>query len=300
MTSGGLRLYLSSLSHSVLSSGPSAALRNGWGSRQNPLEPSSRLAGNDQRSAQMPPPEAGDSILAVCPDSVARELDRLIFSSNRSEVNNTIIAVPGGVAETLSIPMNTVSGAWPGGSPILPGGLIWDIPPAAGYESAMRKLVASSQTPQDAELDIGLTPAYCPPSKIRSRDQRQISADTGSHLWKNNSVIVWRYSRNHPFAIPSLMTLANIAFQRPNRYLFDSATTAAAAVGIISDASRGGTQQERMYRISKRFGFEGFSKSAMENDLYRDKGTNSVSASSKRTSKSVVFVRGCFNRPSFR
>ena len=358
VTAGGLRLYLSSLSSSVLSSGPTAAARGGGGlagssGSSHPLAPSTKLtlchirapAGlpgrandtmlsstetlgmiqggvkpgvdcstggnlprvdaslyqqgvflaaietrktrdNDLRPLSRQSQETlGDVIVAACPDSVAREAVQILPSQAKQEKQKVVWSVPGGVAETVSFPMSTAYGI--GGSPdmdVVPGGLVLDIALATDHQSALRTLTTSSQTPQDKELELGLTPVYVPPSKIRARESRSLVAHGVQSASGSSTAMISRSASFTPWASPAFVTIFNMILARPNRSSMLEVSTTAPL-----EYSRSGLRQERNYRVSKRFGYEGFSKTAMDTATYGSKSRSAPSSTSKtsRGSKSA-------------
>jgi nuclear pore complex protein Nup155 len=297
VTTGGLRLYLSSLSSNVLSSGPAASsARNGNG---NPLAPSPRLTLCHIRSPPPPSDElpelptrmagsikprvkgvvrvdasfykqglyvaateknsAGDMIVAVCPDSVARETESLEVITNPRQEKKTLV-VPTGVAETISTPMTSAYGdSANNADAVLPGGIVWDIAPVTDQETPVMKLTTSSQTPTDSELDIGLPPAYFPPAKIQALSKSPTRLANGDHSSAGGTAVV---SRNSDLATSALKVLGNVLtnalLSRPIRQgiSFQEPTDDAGLVAEVGLRAN--------YRLSQRHGSEGFSTTAGE------------------------------------
>lgn len=321
VTSGGLRLFISSLAPSVLSSGPNAATAG-----RNPLAPSSRLTlchirsppptdssrlgdlssvesgvvgglkprligseipyvdasyynqgvfvaaveGKAKRKTDLTggPPSVGDVIVAACADSVARTVE----PADSSSKSIPKLATPGGVTENVSLPMSSAFGSKDGGDQLLPGGIVWAIAPVGDDRTAVKKLLANSQTPTDTELSIGLPPAYFPPSKVHDRDIGRQGSIGGQG---SSDTLAKRTVSPTSTAITILRNVAEQAlFARPIRR----------GLSVQDPLNRGNAHGDRKtcrdYRISKRDGSNGFSLTAAEASRYA-----AVSAGQSSTSK---------------
>jgi nuclear pore complex protein Nup155 len=247
--------------------------------------------------------KGSDLVLSVAPDSMARiaEPDEIITSHNNNRNDRTQLMAPGGLAETLSLP---ISSAYGGGSsaddtnklsntnnmtaPVLLGGLVWEIASMQDMNEddstrqrrqQVLSLTLNSQTPSDADLDVGLPPAFCPPSKSRTRQNgRSVQGGGVDRTISSSRVLtVPRYS---PWQI-----FLNALSSRPVNY------------GLSLPRPVAEPFVEQDYRISKCTGVDGFSLTAAEMGRPAPPPATTATAASAGNAPLVV-VKSARLRPS--
>jgi nuclear pore complex protein Nup155 len=225
----------------------------------------------------------GDIIVAACPDAVAR---KKLTAEDSKDKAREIVSVPGGITETMSMPMAAAYGAPSDDpTPILPGGIVWDIALMSDEESVPLKLATSSQTPTDTELGIGLPPAYFPPSKVRSQDSGVSDGKMRSPAGDSRDAIVPRNATLSSTALTIFgNVLSNVLLSRPIR----QGITFQRPMG--TELSRG-TPLQPSYRVSRRDGSRGFSATAGETSSRYGDRTRTSSASPAKTSQTVHSAR---------
>lgn len=304
VTAGGLRFYLSSLQSTVLNHGPTTTMRK---SRAEILAPSGRISFCHIRvppaadgvptvggmEGAIPPrwskmqrvnasvyqngcwvaavehtagangnKTVGSVLIATCPDSAARKVDE-----ENSKKSKDRLVVPGGVSESVSLPMASAYGEdTNNANAVVPDGVVWDMAIIPEPPSTVMRLTAQSQTPTDSELRVGLPPAYFPPSRVRARTLSNALAMRNSQqttaLGVSNDANPWSVLTN---------VMANLIFSKPIRD------------GIISPrALRTSPQQQECYRISQRDGSRGFSLTAAE------RATRTLTTTTRRTNSAAT------------
>jgi nuclear pore complex protein Nup155 len=222
----------------------------------------------------------GDIIVAACPDAVARKKETT--AEDAKDKTRDVVSVPGGITETMSMPMAAAYGAPSDDpTPILPGGIVWDIALISNKESVALKLATSSQTPTDTELGIGLSPAYFPPSKVRSQDSSVSNGKILSPAGDSRGAIVPRNATLSSTALTIFgNVVTNVLLSRPIRH---GITFQQPMLG--SELSDGAALQPS-YRVSRRDGSRGFSATAGEASR-----TRSSSSSPSKSSRTVHSAR---------
>ena len=195
------------------------------------------------------PTNVGNVIVAITPDAVARK--------KAISKNTEVIEVPGGVSEAIALPMSSESAF----SGILPGGRIVDAKSVSpSKNSALMNLVVHSQTPSDGDLANCLPPPYVPLLKGRNNSKTKSVVGTVSHSaleLASTSRLGAIIRSNGSIASPSSIAftiMSNFLLSRPLRH------------GLAYQNSLPGSglneSSAPLYRISKRYGCTGFSKSA--------------------------------------
>jgi nuclear pore complex protein Nup155 len=187
--------------------------------------------------------EVGNIIVGTNADFIARKIIK--------KDNKTIRELPGGVAETVSLP-----------TALLPGGRIIDAS-TLGFvrKSPLMKLTMNSQTPSDSELGVGLVPPYYPKvlgKEIKKQDEKKQPLSTSSLAAARSSTALTttnKSSRPSSSEI-AVRVLCNFMLSRPmgQGIAFHSA--------LPTSTSAGGSSQPQVYRISNRYGSSGFSSTA--------------------------------------
>eukprot|EP00934_Nitzschia_sp_Nitz4_P004018 Nitzschia sp. Nitz4//scaffold51_size120721//106099//111539//NITZ4_003747-RA/size120721-snap-gene-0.26-mRNA-1//1//CDS//3329553922//4008//frame0 len=267
VTAGGLRYYLSSLTPSAMSSGPSCPPfgtprhRHPWrphtrltfchvrapaplvpgkeGSQAPTLSVDQRLDASCYRlgtfvsaATQGSAGALGSAVIATSPDSVARVTQKV----EKNNTTTTSYLTPGGVCEVVSYPL-AIPGASNAGS--LPGGRVWDICPVITTNEELMSMALRSKTPSDTELGYSLVPAYAPPTKRESKPSKSKEVSQSS-------------------AVPSMRSstfevMMNIFLNRSVNF------------SAIGDRERSSSEgQLTQYRLSNRSGAKGFSVSAAD------------------------------------
>jgi len=204
-------------------------------------------AGNQSRQQRTDPRQTtseaiGDHIVATAPDFVNRK-GSLTAGGERA---------PGGVTETLSLPLSSSSSI--DNAPILPGGLVSDIAESRTKSSAAKRnilnLMLSSQTPTDSELSVGLIPEFTPSTApVSSKTNSKGSSNsTAVATWKSSfsstaMAVAWNMLPNLLLSRP---LISGIPIQKPR-----------------SEVRRSQTAMKR-YKISTRYGSSGFSLTAAD------------------------------------
>jgi nuclear pore complex protein Nup155 len=241
--------------------------------------------------------DMGNVIVTASVDSVARVKETMDPTGTASTTTGTAmdkLLAPGGICEVLSLPMSTASvssstfmGSQGNGSlasdlPVLHGGRVWEMSVNLGTESTILSLALQSKTPTDAELSVGVVPAYFPKSKIqlsspfdggKSSPQQLTSGANGNGSGSTGS--------SRSTASMAITLLKNMVLARPLRHGID----------IQRPRLEGGPGSNRQvgsqistYRVSKREGTRGFSLSAGDEKTCRPKASPSLSSSAPSSS----------------
>lgn len=201
----------------------------------------------------------GDHIVATAPDFVFRKGSKTAGGER----------APGGVTETLSLPLSSASSI--DNAPVLPGGVVSDMAHSSKETSSAKsnilKLMLNSQTPTDAELSVGLIPEFIPswtvPATSRTatngRSHGTVVASRGPSFSSTALAVTMNMIPNLLFSRP---LIRGIQIQKPR-----------------SEVRRVPTAVKR-YRISQRFGAAGFSLSAA--DISANKKETSTTRKSAR------------------
>ena len=161
-------------------------------------------------------------------------------------------------------------------TPILMGGLVWEIASMDdnGIEDRathrrreqVMALMLNSKTPTDSELEVGLPPAFYPPSKIRTQKGAGQTNRNGSAKSSSTALTVPRYT-------PALM-FWNVLWGLPiNR-------------GFALQTREAEPFAEENYRLSTRTGVNGFSLTAV--DTLRTRSSSAGVSSGGSAAKKVV------------
>jgi nuclear pore complex protein Nup155 len=196
------------------------------------------LQNPQQQSVGTTDAEVGNTIVSTNADFVHR---KVIKKDNRM-----IRELPGGITETVSLPAK-----------ILPGGRIIDSV-AIGYtrNSPLLKLLFNSQTPSDSELSVGLVPPYYPSvvaNNAREKKQGNQQASTSSMNYVQSAAMVKTTTLNRPKSSIALQVLSNFLLSRPLGYGISFRSALPASTN---------TSQGQLYRLSNRYGSQGFSSTA--------------------------------------
>jgi nuclear pore complex protein Nup155 len=184
----------------------------------------------------------GDHIIAAAPDFVLRK--------GKKDPSGVKPVAPGGVSETLSLPLCPTASIDPALS--LPGGIVSDIAQSSPAESSILMLARNSRTPTDTELSVGLVPEFVPVPEEDGWKRVQSSSNNinGSIVARNNSLASTAMTvalNLIPNLILSRPLNHGIAFQNPNHNM----------------ASRPAGRPVK-YHTSKRFATRGFSLTAAD------------------------------------
>lgn len=303
VTGGGLRLYFSALSSSVLSSGPSS-LSNGnrlrsFGSKltlchiRSPppsnlvgMKGDSRLSadivggilphvsGSNSSVVDATYYQEGQWVFAIqdrvespgCDVMVAVTPD-ISFRPREGGEGKLILDASGGLSESVSFPIAATHEKGQDGrvTLALSGGLVWEIGSDDRENSSSMDLLTHSPTPSNNELEAGLPPIYYPPSLIR----REVIDDKNTTTGENRSLVPASvFGRSRALQVMMNVIYSNI-LGRPLDYGFNHQQT-----------SFSGEHNQPVYRISKRAGLKGFSLSASER---RTPGTSQRSRGAKKS-----------------
>lgn len=194
-----------------------------------------------QRNGSAATKEVGNIIVGTNADYVARKVTK--------RENATIRELPGGVAETVSLPTD-----------LLPGGRIIDAT-SVGFSrtSPLMKLMLNSQTPSDGELGVGLVPPFYP--KIASKkkegkkkDDKKTASTSSADVARSTALVkVPTTASTISGGAIVVQVLSNFLLSRP----LGQGITFQSGLKHSEDGAR--TQQ---YRISNRCGAAGFSNTA--------------------------------------
>ena len=128
-------------------------------------------------SGNSPKSVLGDAIVVALPDFAARvssqptasgvglsntTASNMALGGTTSLAGSTTSSAPGGISETILMPMSGLHGT---SSPVLPGGRTFDVvntDSLIGSKSSVASLFMNSETPSDAELQLGLLPSFSP------------------------------------------------------------------------------------------------------------------------------------------
>jgi len=198
----------------------------------------------------------GDHVVAIAPDFVLRKGEK----------------APGGVSETLSLPMSSISTSVDDAK-VLPGGLVWDIAETATYEDPVLRLALSSQTPTDTELSLGLVPEFIPmagspASRLHFGTNGHAASiparasDSGSY---GGGIVP---NGNGSLASTALTVALNLI---PNMLLSRPLLSGMGVQKPRSDMTQRAPTPLPRYRVSNRHGVHGYSLSAADT-LFKEEG----------------------------
>ena len=285
VTGGGLRLYFSALSSSVLSSGP-VSLSNGnrvrsFGNKltlchiRSPppliMSNGSGVGGPSTWSADIAggilPHISGSGahvdatyyrdghwVVAIQDSTEAAGRDIMIattpdsaFRPREGNDGELVLDATGGLSESVSFPIPAIPGQGKGErSRVLSGGLVWEIDSDTREPSGVLQLLMRSPTPSDAELTGGLPQAYYPPSQIRQ--------NTNPDLLPSTSRAV----------VPLSSSVRSQAIHVLTNFFFNSVLKRPLDHGLYRKHGPSLVDDLPTYRVSKRTGIKGFSLSAVE------------------------------------
>ena len=185
----------------------------------------------------------GDAIVSVLPDFAARVVTADSFTATTNTSNNLSLQAPGGISESISLPLTGYEGTK---SPVLPGGRTFDIATSTNMQSSLVSLFMNSETPTDGELQIGLTPSFVPPKIYRRRNNQS----------GTSSSLVVSYDKGNGVFSSALSALSNY-IRSGQGYGFEVPTVSSNQNDLSPTVS---------YRVSRRHGCDavGFSRSAEE------------------------------------
>ena len=183
----------------------------------------------------------GDHIVFTAPDFVIRKGSKTPGGER----------APGGVTETLSLPLSATSSI--DNAPVLPGGIVSDMAqsfmPITNARSNILKLMMNSQTPTDSELSVGLIPEFVPSTSL---------ATSRTSSGSQSSTMV--ASRGPSFSSTALAVTFNMI---PN-LLFSRPLISGIQIQKPRAEVRAATAVVKRFKISERFGVAGFSLSAAD------------------------------------
>ena len=220
----------------------------------------------------------GNVIVTSCADSRARLFVKKSTSTEDSTTGDTIgshittYITPGGLAEALALPMAKSYGTTSGEDPlssVLAGGRVWEMKSVSESDSPLLQLALNSKTPSDAELRIGMVPAYFP--KATSRSSKTTVSDS------SNTKALSAGPSNQSVSSLAVTLFTNLLLSRPLRYGIDVPRN-------LTIESAGAPPKRSLnqpiYRLSKRDGLKGFSLTAgEESSSSRSNTTRSTSIS---------------------
>ncbi|KAL3822787.1 hypothetical protein ACHAXA_005952 [Cyclostephanos tholiformis] len=226
-------------------------------SRNTPSSGGSFFANPSEDGISSSPDDAlGDVIVVAMPDFAARVTNQsnssfslvrgsniAIESSTTSSTLTNAHTAPGGISETILLPMG---GFGRKNAPVLPGGRTYDIVTNAGGEkSTVVTLFVNSETPTDNELQVGLMPSFIPQEKLFNKS-----------VLTSSSALTVSCERGRGIISSALSTLSS--------YL-RSGQEFGYQVGTVSKGANG-LGPSITYRVSARHGcgLAGFSTSAGE------------------------------------
>jgi len=202
----------------------------------------------DDRSSTRKSSVAGDTIVVSLPDFANRVSSQsnssLVPVNNNTSTVATIATQPGGITESVELPMAGING---NASPVLPGGRTFDISTNTNKQkSSVVSLFVNSETPTDVELQVGLLPSFIPKKKVTTKPKNKSSS---------SSALVVSTDRGSGVISSALSALS---------YYIRSGQAFGFPVGTVSNGSNFGPTIT--YRVSKRHGCDsvGFSSSAGE------------------------------------
>ncbi|KAL7539306.1 hypothetical protein ACHAXR_009165, partial [Thalassiosira sp. AJA248-18] len=206
----------------------------------------------------------GDAILVTLPDFAARAASSSQSisgvsnmhtvggsSSSLTTINNV---TPGGISETILLPMSGLGGTT---SPVLPGGRTFDIVNTSGRQQQSSKLATlfvKSETPSDVELQLGLLPSFTPLRKKQLPQYKKLNSQSNSNT-ASSALISTDGGRG----------MISSALSALSYYVRSGAQGHGHEVGTVSQGSNG-FGPSITYRVSYRHGCDssGFSNSASE------------------------------------
>jgi nuclear pore complex protein Nup155 len=307
VTTGGLRLYLSTLANHVLNTGAVEAVKTASLRRTtlSPLLPS-RITLCHVRA---PPPLAAQSVatpttanfkveaswhshgqwlvaleeathkganrlLSVTPDVLARP------KAEEDPKKKSELVHSGGLAETVGFVTE-------GNPPTLPGGLVWDIcqlPSSTPQLDVLWELTSHSPTPVDAGE---IPPAFYPPSKVHRADigsgERRLAVAAPPSVRATALQITGQLFVNFMLSRPLSqgLTIPALANQAGHNGMHAGVTT-------------------NEYRVSRRTGTRGFSKTAEEVSSSRSSSMGTGSRQPTSGNRSSGTTRGSLSLSSTR
>ena len=167
---------------------------------------------------------------------------------------------------------------------MLPGGRVLDIA-SLGSSSSVLTLFFHSQTPTDAELKVGLVPAYIPPSRLKACDPQQSNRplltsplDAANTSTGSRSIVVANGRGNGSVA---LTILSNFLLSRPLRHglLIERPLPA------LEASDPGAMSTRPLYRLSTRYGYAGFSTTAADTMTRSRSSTRPVAKSGSKSAR---------------
>jgi nuclear pore complex protein Nup155 len=228
----------------------------------------SKMTQQDSRT-----PLTGDSIIATFPGSSYRTLEK---NSREPDDQEEKSIVPGGIVETVRLPMQQIMGSSAGGgNPLLPGGVVIDMALLSSKESMILKLAKGSLTPSDNELSIGLPAEYSPTLKTRSH--RSLDQNIDESI---TAIVV----RDHSFAGSIVALMTNLL---PNTVFARAVHNGVFVPGQEAGHLLGRQAKEPTYRVSSRDGADGYSLTAAEKIRYAFATASGGNRGQQATSKSV-------------
>jgi nuclear pore complex protein Nup155 len=198
---------------------------------------------------------SGDVVIATVPDFLARKKSTSSNITTTSPLDHNF-EVAGGLSETLFLPLRSTYSSTPADiAPTLNGGRVWCISQSCTPTSPVVALAFASQTPSDFELGGGLPPAYFPPSKTGLNLKTNASSSNNENTVTFRSVVPSRPNVGILLTKATIQAISNVLLSRPLRY------------GIsmrLDQVTKKPAVLQQLYRISSRFGYNGFSATAGE------------------------------------
>lgn len=216
-----------------------------------------------EQSATKQGDTVGDHIVFTTPDFVRRKSMKVQTATESF--------APGGVSETLSLPLSDTSST--DSAQLLPGGFVSDIAQASADESSVLKLAMNSRTPTDTELSVGLVPEFIPEQSTSKRNNGAMR--TNGHGAGNSSgmVIAGSTSLASTAMAVAWNIIPNLLLSRPLYYgvRFQQPAYQAAQRSRVMPPS---------YHTSRRYGTQGFSLTAA--DIASNKKQDTVARKAPR------------------
>lgn len=214
----------------------------------------------------------GDSIVATEPDAIARKKSTPQTNgtdAQQRQLQPTVMTAPGGITETVALPLAAPASLTTDVAPVLPGGRILDIASLPSSSSVLT-LMFHSQTPTDSELKVGLVPPYIPPSRLKSYGTQQtnrppITSPLAAANTSGSRSIVTTNSGGGSGSV-ALTILSNFLLSRPLR----QGLTIERPLPQLGSSDASSTNAGSSYRLSTRYGYAGFSTTAADT-ISRDK-----------------------------
>ena len=151
-------------------------------------------------------------------------------------------------------------------------------------------LTFNSQTPSDSELGVGLVPAYFPPSRLKSRDEKQDGSATprtpldAARASSGSGVVV--QANGGGMGSVALTLISNFLLSRPLRH----GLTVQRPLSQLEGSDVSEKHIGPLYRLSNRYGHAGFSTTALDN-IARDKPpSRSVTKSGSKSARLSLWM----------